>query len=98
MSEHVILRPSASGLGYELELQNPQGLSPRGLPLWLRLGPLQLRVSRESPTVGEYGAVFQISRSDFEALPDGAELVVLSSASGGGRALGTLDKSELCIR
>jgi len=97
-SERVIVRSSANGSGYELELQSPHGLSPRGLPLRLRLGPVELRSPRESPTVGEYGAVFQLSRPEFDSLPDGAELVLLSSMSGKGRSLGKLDKSGLCVR
>jgi hypothetical protein len=96
--ERVIVRPAANGSGYELELQSPQGLSPRGMPLQLRLDALELRSPRESPTVGEYGAVFQLSRAEFDSLPDGAEVVLLSSKSGQGRSLGRLDKSALCVR
>lgn len=95
-TEAVIIRSSANG--YELELQNPRGLSPSGLPVWIQLGGLQLRSGRESPTVGEYGLVFSLSREQFAALPEGAEVVLLSSASGRGRALGRLDKSALRIR
>jgi hypothetical protein len=98
LSERVIIRPSASDSGYELELQSSRGFSARALPLWLKLGPLELRSPRESATVGEYGAVFQLSQSEFESLPEGAELVVATSASGQGDCLGRLDKSALSVR
>ena len=97
-SERVLLRSSATGSGYELELQSPVGLAPRGFPLMVQLGSLQLRGARESPTVGEYGAVFQLSQAEFDAVPDGAEVILLSSVSGAGRSLGRLDKAALRIR
>lgn len=97
-SERLLIRSSPTGSGYELELQSPAGLSPRGLPLRVQLGSIQLRGARESPTVGEYGAVFQLSQAQFDAVPEGAEVILLSSVSGTGRSLGRLDKAALRIR
>ncbi len=93
-----MIRRSTSGSGYELELQSRKGLSPRGLPLWLKVGSIELRVARESPTLGEYGAVFQLSQVDFDSLVDGAPVNIITSTDGTGRCLGTLDKSGLSIR
>jgi len=98
VSERLLVRPSPTGSGYELELQSPAGLSPRGLPLRIQLGPFQLRGARESPTVGEYGAVFQLSQAEFDKVPDGTEVILLSSVSGTGRSLGRLDKAALGVR
>jgi hypothetical protein len=98
LSERLLLRSSPTGSGYELELQRPVGFAPSGLPLRVQLGSFQLRAARESPTVGEYGAVFPISQEQFDALPDGTEVILLSSVSGTGRSLGRLDKAALRIR
>lgn len=97
-SNQVFIRPSSTGSGYEIELQSAHGLAARGLPIWLQLGPVQLRIARESPTVGEYGTVFPLSQQQFDAVPDGAEVVLLSSTRGKGRTLGRLDKASLHIR
>ena len=97
-SHRVFIRPSPTGSGYEIELQSTHGLAARSLPLWLQLGTLQLRVGHESPAVGEYGAVFPLSQQQFDAVPDGVEVMLLTSTRGGGRSLGRLDKATLHVR
>lgn len=93
----ALIRSSATS--YEIEVQSPTGFSPRAFDPVLRVGGKEFTRSRESKLVGEYGAVFQLERADFEALADASDITV-----GYGRqfarpvALGRLDKRSLVVR
>jgi hypothetical protein len=99
-SARALIRASASGTSsYEIEVQSPTGFSPMAFDPVLRIGGKEFSRSRESKSVGEYGAVFSVEKADFDALADASDISV-----GYGRKfarpinLGRLDKRSLAVR
>jgi hypothetical protein len=96
----ALIRASASGSSsYEIEVQSPTGFSPKAFDPVLRIGGKEFSRSRESKSVGEYGAIFSVEKADFDALADASDISV-----GYGRKfarpvkLGRLDKRSLAVR
>lgn len=93
----ALVRSGASS--YEVEVQSPTGFSRRAFDPVLRVGDKEFSKYRESPSVGEYGAVFAVAKADFDALSDAS---AVSVAYGRTRvtplSLGRLDKRSLAIR
>jgi len=93
----AFIRPGATA--FEVEIQSPQGFSPRAFDPVLRIGDKEFTGYRESAQVGEYGAVFRVERPVFEALADDSVVSVgYGRKFAGPLTLGRLDKRAFAIR
>ena len=93
----AFIRPGATS--YEIEVQSPKGFSPRAFDPVLRIGDREFTDYRESPQVGEYGAVFRVERSAFDGLADDSVVSVgYGRTFAGPLSLGRLDKRAFAIR
>jgi hypothetical protein len=92
----ALIRPLARS--YEVEVQSPAGFSPRAIDPVLRIGDKEFSTYKESPSVGEYGAVFQVEKADFDALADASLVAVGYGPRAMHTTFGRLDKRALAVR
>lgn len=87
----------SAGEKYEIEVQHPKGFQEGSLEWTLNVGNASFLRYRASSTVGGYyGLVFTLSSAEFEALREGAPIVVHYGPDvSAGWTFGTFSKSDL---
>lgn len=92
--ESVSTKIRQVGAEYRIEVACPKGFPPRAFNPQLHVGTTVFGRYRAVPDAGIYAVYYPMSEAEFEALSDGAPLVVKYGAEHW-QDFGTLDKSAV---